>query len=76
MHSLIHYIRIIELIGPVIHFSTLKFERKNKKLKEAVAGTTSNVNLPLTIINRLLLQLSYDIDYNPINNKDYALGEI
>ena len=65
MHLLTHYIRIIQLIGPIIHFSTLKFERQNKKLKEVASGTTSNLNLPLTIMTRIQLQFCYNVKFTP-----------
>ena len=33
MHLWLHYTRVMLLNGPVIHYSSMKFERKNKKIK-------------------------------------------
>ena len=52
MHFLLHYPRAMILNGPVVHFSAMKFERKNKALKDIVVATSSNMQLPLTIAIR------------------------
>ena len=46
MHLLLHYPRAMLLNGPAIHYSAMKYERKNCKLKEVAIGTKSNTNLP------------------------------
>ncbi|XP_051158001.1 uncharacterized protein LOC127279603 [Leptopilina boulardi] len=80
MHIWTHYPTVTIRNGPVCHFSSLMFERKNRKLKEIAVGTSSNINLPLTIGIRHQLQLCYtkefctnaksDITYGPIDNKN------
>ena len=45
MHFLLHYGKVIQSNGPVNHFSAMKFERENKKIKEIATGTLSNINL-------------------------------
>ena len=59
MHIWLHYPRIMLLNGPVDHFSTLKYERKNRELKELTIATTSSINLPYTIAVRHQLNLCY-----------------
>lgn len=69
---------------PVIHYSTLMFERKNKALKEATLSTTSNINLPHTIAIKHQLQHCYrkefcqnfksDISLGPVNNPNELLN--
>lgn len=65
MHFLLHYPRIMLLYGPAIHFSAMKYERKNKQLKEIAVGTSSNTNLPLTIAVKHQLQLYFETVYCP-----------
>lgn len=76
MHIWVHYHRIIELNGPVVHFSSLKFERKNKELKETAVGTTSNVNLPFTIAIRHQLKLCYSLEFSPPTHRNIILGPV
>ena len=61
MHIWLHYSRIILLNGPVVHFSTLKYERENRKLKEVALGTTSSSNLSITIAIRHQLQFCHNL---------------
>lgn len=63
MHFLLHYVTLMLLNGPVIHFSTLMFERKNKALKEMAICSTSNINLPQTIAIRHQLQQCYNKEF-------------
>lgn len=74
MHILTHYPRLISLLGPLVHFSTLKFERENKNLKEMAASTKSNINLPLTILKRHQLKFCFDVHFNPWDFNDCHLG--
>ena len=77
MHLWLHYTRVMLLNGPVIHYSSMKFERKNKKLKEMAVATTSNINLPLTIAIRHQLQLCYITEFCQENMQtDIILGPI
>ena len=45
----------------------MKYERKNKKMKEIAVGTVSNVNLPLTLAIRHQLQLCYVHEFSEVN---------
>ena len=74
MHLWIHYPRIMILNGPVIHYATNKFERKNKKLKETAVGVTSTMNLPLTITIKHQLQSCYAMKFSPPIQQDTILG--
>lgn len=76
MHIILHYVRIMKLYGPVIHFSANMFERKNRKLKEIALGTTCSVNLPTTIALRHQLQLCYSNEFSPLMMNDIILGPI
>lgn len=76
MHIITHYVRIIRLFGPVIHFSTIMFERKNKKLKEIPVGTTCSLHLLTTIAMRHQLQLCYSNEFNPVTENEVLLGPI
>ncbi|XP_051165298.1 uncharacterized protein LOC127284058 [Leptopilina boulardi] len=76
MHFLLHYPGIMLLLGPVVHFSAMKFERKNKELKEFATATTSNINLPLSIAIRHQLNLCYKTELCPHIEKDIILGTI
>lgn len=80
MHIWLHYPRLTLRNGPVIHYSTMKFERKNKELKETAVGTsvgtTSNINLPLTIAIMHQLKLCYTTQFCAPMHGDIALGPI
>ncbi|XP_043464098.1 uncharacterized protein LOC122499689 [Leptopilina heterotoma] len=76
MHIWLHYPRLIMLNGPVVHYSSMKFERKNKEAKEYALGTTSNVNLPLTIAIRHQLKMCYTLQFCPPILGDMVLGPI
>ena len=52
------------LNGPVVHYSALKFERQNRRLKLVAVGTTSNVNLPITISIRHQLQICFSAEFS------------
>ena len=76
MHIWLHYSRIILFIGPVVHFSTLKYERENRKLKEVALGTTSSSNLPITIAIRHQLQFCHNLQCCPVLEGDVVIGPI
>ncbi|KAJ8685014.1 hypothetical protein QAD02_020807 [Eretmocerus hayati] len=75
MHFLLHYIRIMLMQGPIIHFATFKFERKNRDLKQVALGTSCNTNLPLTIAIRHQLQQCYRTECN-VNLDDIIPGSV
>lgn len=52
----------------------MKFERKNKELKEAALGTTSHINLPLTIAIKHQLKLCYTLEFCPPILNEVLLG--
>lgn len=58
-HFLIHYPRIIKLIGPVSLLSSMRFEAKHKELKIIASSTRSRKNIPTTLANRIQLQACY-----------------
>lgn len=76
MHIWLHYPRAILLNGPLVHYSSMKFERKNKELKETAVGTTSNVNLPLTIAIKHQLNLCYNLEFCPPTLGEIVLGPV
>lgn len=76
MHIWLHYVRIILLNGPVVHFSTITFERKNKELKEVALGTTCGINLPFTTAIRHQLNLCYKKEFCSQIKEDILLGPI
>lgn len=76
MHLLTHYCRLIELNGPVVHYSSMKFEQQNRKLKEFAVGTTSSLNVPLTIAIRNQLKFCYELENSSIKPDKIELGPI
>lgn len=45
MHYLLHYERIIRLFGPVILFSTMRYESKHRELKHVLVDISGSKNL-------------------------------
>lgn len=77
MHFWLHYARIMLLFGPVINFSSDKYGKKNKKLKEIAVGTTCNHNLLLTIAIRHQLQMCHVVECENSNpGKDFVIGPV
>ncbi|KAL7286869.1 hypothetical protein TKK_0019003 [Trichogramma kaykai] len=76
MHLWVHYSRLLFLIGPLVQFSSMKFERQNKKLKEVVVGTTSNINLPMTIAIRNQLQFCHSFEYVPLSENSITKADL
>lgn len=54
-HFLLHYPRIIKVLGPPILSSSFKFEAKHKELKKITRSISSRKNLPQTLATRLQL---------------------
>lgn len=54
-HFLLHYPRIIKVLGPPILLSAFKFEVKLKELKKITRSISSRKNLPQTLATRLQL---------------------
>ncbi|KAL7307905.1 hypothetical protein TKK_0000221 [Trichogramma kaykai] len=59
-----------------VQFSSMKFERQNKKLKEVVVGTTSNINLPMTIAIRNQLQFCHSFEYVPLSENSITKADL
>ena len=76
MHLLTHYTRVMLLNGPVVHYSSMKYERKNRTLKEVASGTTFSTNLPLTIAIRHQLQQCFITEFCSNTHGDDVMGPI
>lgn len=87
MHLITHFAHIMQLIGPLIHFWGMPFERKNKELKQLAINTSCYKNLPWTIAFRSQLRMSevtktlqamqIKINLGPLlNNSDFEISTI
>lgn len=76
MHLWVHYPRIMLQNGPVVFYSTMKYERKNKELKEFAVSSSNNINLPLTIAVRHQLLLSYKFVYHSNLDDSLQVGPV
>lgn len=76
MHLRVHYPFVILQNGPVVHYSCMKFEREHHNKKEVALGTTSNVNLPLTMSIRDQLKFCYYLKTRTSINCEVTLGQI
>ncbi|KAJ8684610.1 hypothetical protein QAD02_020403 [Eretmocerus hayati] len=59
LHFLIHYIILMEYLGPPVHYWTMPHERKNRDLKQKARATKCSKNLPLTMAIREQLNLCF-----------------
>lgn len=58
-HIMVHYPRILKLIGPLSHVWTMRMEGKHRPvIKQVAKATTCRKNLPLTIAKKYSLSLS------------------
>lgn len=48
-HYLVHYPRIMQLLGPLWPHCCMHFERKNKELKDSISNSRSRVNIAYTL---------------------------
>lgn len=76
MHLLLHYPRVIRANGPVIHYSSLKFERQNKTMKDFIIGTSSNVQLPFTMATRNQLNFCHKLMFSSWTSPEIELGPL
>ncbi|CAG9765739.1 unnamed protein product [Ceutorhynchus assimilis] len=58
-HFLLHYHRILKLVGPLCHISSMRFEAKHRDLKTNSNNVRSRKNLPLTLALRIQLKNCY-----------------
>jgi hypothetical protein len=56
-HNMLHYHRAIKRFGPLINIWCMRFEANHQKLKQ-YARITSNVNLPLSLVQKNQLMLN------------------
>ncbi|KAJ8677007.1 hypothetical protein QAD02_012794 [Eretmocerus hayati] len=52
MHLWLHYLEIMELNGPAIHFWSMPFEQKNKDLRSIAVSINCKKNLPWSVAFR------------------------
>lgn len=58
-HHMVHYPRIMNFIGPLIHVWSMRMEGKHRPvIKQVAKATTCRKNLPLTVAKKYLLSLS------------------
>lgn len=76
MHFMLHLPEVMLDNGPVIHFWSMPFERKNKELKETAVSTRCYKNVPLTIGIRYQLRQSFSNFTNQNTEKHSILGKI
>ena len=55
MHFMLHYPDMIRKFGPLMFFSSLRFERKNKKIKDLIKNNKCFKDIPLTIMKKYRL---------------------
>lgn len=71
-HNLIHYSRIMRLIGPLVHVWCMRFECKNRSQTVAAQGTRSRKNIMKTLtIRESITQVTKD---NNIFSPDVVFG--
>ncbi|XP_066595382.1 uncharacterized protein [Prorops nasuta] len=58
-HYLLHYPNVIRRLGPLIYFSSMRFEAKHKELKTYSKIIASRVNAPYTLAFKQQLKLSH-----------------
>jgi hypothetical protein len=52
MHHLVHYPRIIRLVGPLVAFWCMRYEAKHAYFKQIFRATRNCINLPVTLSYR------------------------
>lgn len=57
-HNMLHYARIMEIIGPLVHIWTMWFEAKHRPLKQSASTSNNRINLPYTIAMKQQLHLA------------------
>ena len=76
MHFMTHFWRLLLQNGPLIHFWSMPFERKNKQIKDMVVSTECKKNYPLTIGISNQLQMCYLKEFCTNVQRDYKIGTI
>jgi hypothetical protein len=56
---MVHYPLIIQKLGPLNMFSSIRYEAKNNELKNAANAISSRKNIAYTLALKQQLQLSY-----------------
>lgn len=55
-HFLLHYPRIMKLVGPLHYISSMRFEGKHKDLKTYAHNIRSRVNIPFSLADRMQMK--------------------
>nr|XP_018908747.1 PREDICTED: uncharacterized protein LOC109038217 [Bemisia tabaci] len=59
-HNLIHYPRFIEMFGPPVHYSTIRWESKHRFAKGVANSVATRKNLPITVAKKCQLKVCHD----------------
>ena len=73
-HYMLHYHLLMELIGPLVHVSSMRWESKHRELKMVARATCSRRNLPKTLMTKYLLRLGFRFLSGRALQMDYDLG--
>lgn len=71
-HNLIHYPRLIEHFGPLVHLSTMRYESKHRELKKVANTVASRRDICLTIAKKCQLHLNSSL----LSSKDSSSNVI
>ncbi|KAJ8665537.1 hypothetical protein QAD02_007199 [Eretmocerus hayati] len=84
-HSLVHVVRIVRKLGPMVNYWAMRLESRQREFKATVTGSCNSQNILRTISLRSQLQLAYfkatgtmhipDIEINHSNKIDIVTRE-
>lgn len=49
-HNMLHYARIMEIVDPLAHIWSMRFEAKHRSLKQNASTSNNRINSPITTI--------------------------
>lgn len=58
-HLMLHYVRLMRQNGPLNKMTSMRFESKHRELKRIAQGSSSNINMLVTIATRYLLSFMH-----------------
>lgn len=53
-HNMFHYVRVMKIVGPLVHIWLMRFEGKHCSLKQSTSTPKNRINLPYTVANETI----------------------
>ncbi|KAK3926396.1 Bifunctional lysine-specific demethylase and histidyl-hydroxylase NO66 [Frankliniella fusca] len=75
-HHMLHYRDILKSVGPLVLLSSIRWEAKHRFIKQVARNTCSRINLPYTLMVKIMLDFGFRVLSEDGLRPEFELGKM